>query len=155
VFILMLLLPWFTSPVEAREFLHYNGRYASAPATVPGPVHQAVNAANQLQKKPYRLGGGHRKLYDRGYDCSGTVSYVLHHAGLLSGPRTSSQFKSYGAPGPGRYITIYVKDGHVFMSVCGLRLDTSDHGAGRGDGPRWRPTARTFKGYQMRHPPGL
>jgi len=140
----------------AREYLYYNGRQASAPPTLPAPIHHAVSAANSLQGKPYVWGGGHRFLYDKGYDCSGAVSFVLHKAGLLSGPLTSSQFQDYGDPGPGKYITVYTKDGHhVFMAICGLRFDTSDMGGGRGDGPRWRPTARTFPGYKMRHPRGF
>lgn len=140
------------SPVPV---LHYDGRYAHATPGLPQPVQIAVQAANRLQGKPYVWGGGHRYLFDHGYDCSGTVSYVLHQAGLLPGPRLSQDFLRYGNPGPGRFITIYAKSGHVFMSVCGLRLDTSDYGSGRGDGPRWRPTARNHKGYTLRHPPGL
>ncbi|MEZ0389610.1 MAG: peptidoglycan endopeptidase [Verrucomicrobium sp.] len=157
IFLLIAALALFNRlpTAQGAEFLNYDGRFATAPPTAPGAVHRAVTAANQLQRKPYRMGGGHRVLYDRAYDCSGTVSYVLYHAGLLRGPLPSKQFRNYGAPGPGRYITIFVKDGHVFMSVCGLRLDTSDYGAGRGDGPRWRPKSRSFPGYQMRHPPGL
>lgn len=139
----------------AQTYLNYNGRSASAPSTLPTPVRKAVDAANRLQGKPYKWGGGHRSLYDRGYDCSGCVSHVLYKAGLIRGPMTSKQFYSYGERGPGRFITLFMHDGHVFMSVCGLRFDTSDHGAGRGDGPRWRPTSRSFAGYQMRHPRGL
>ena len=135
--------------------LNYDGRYAHAPSEMPQPVLSAVEAANRLQGKPYIWGGGHRYLFDRGYDCSGSVSYVLHQAGLLPGPRLSQDFRNYGAPGPGRFITIYARGGHVFMSVCGLRFDTSDIGSGRGDGPRWRPTARNYQGYALRHPPGL
>lgn len=139
----------------SRPFLYYDGRNASVPSNLPIPIHRAVQAANSLQTKPYRLGGGHRFLHDKGYDCSGSVSYVLHLAGLLQGPMTSGAFKNYGSPGQGRYITIFAKEGHVFLSICGLRFDTSDWGAGRGDGPRWRPKSRKFSGYEMRHPPGL
>ncbi len=141
--------------LPAQPYLDYNGRSASAPSTLPTPIRKAVDAANRLQGKPYKWGGGHKSLYDRGYDCSGSVSHVLYKAGLIRGPMTSKQFYSYGSRGPGKYITIFMHDGHVFMSVCGLRFDTSDHGAGRGDGPRWRPTSRSFAGYQMRHPRGL
>ncbi len=139
----------------SREFLNYNGRYAQAPASVPMPVHRLVDAANRLQGKPYVWGGGHRHINDRGYDCSGSVSYVLHNAGLLEVPLQSREFMKYGEPGPGRYITIYMRNGHVFMSVLGLRFDTSDMGSGQGDGPRWRPKARSMKGYSMRHPAGF
>jgi len=135
--------------------LSYDGRYAHAGPEMPLPVQIAVEAANRLQGKPYVWGGGHKYLYDRGYDCSGSVSHVLHQAALLPGPRLSQDFRNYGLPGPGRFITIYARGGHVFLSVCGLRFDTSDIGSGRGDGPRWRPTARNPRGYALRHPPGL
>lgn len=141
--------------MRAPAFLSYNGRYAAAPMGLPAAVARAVAAANELQGKPYVWGGGHRTLNDRGYDCSGSVSYVLHKAGLLRAPLTSKSFQSFGAPGPGRFITIYVSGNHVFMSICGLRFDTSDYGANRGDGPKWRPTARSFSGFQVRHIPGL
>lgn len=137
------------------QFLNYDGRFAAAPDNMPAAVHNAVAAANRLQGKPYVWGGGHRFLEDRGYDCSGSVSYVLFNAGLVRGPLTSKNFMTYGEPGPGRYITLYVSSDHVFVSICGLRFDTSDHGAGRGDGPRWRPVSRSFAGFQVRHPAGL
>jgi hypothetical protein len=141
--------------MQPHEFLDFNGRSAHAPESTPLPVQRAVEAANRLEGKPYVWGGGHRFLYDHGYDCSGSVSFVLHQAGLLRGPLRSQEFLHYGQSGPGRFITIFVRDGHVFLSVLGLRFDTSDMGAGRGNGPRWRPTARSFRGYTMRHPPGL
>ena len=148
-------------PVDAQnhgapiEMLNYDGRFASAPGDMPEPVQKLVEAANGLQNKPYIWGGGHRFLNDRGYDCSGSVSYVLYKAGLIQGPLTARQFHEYGAPGPGHFITLFVKDDHVFIAVCGLRFDTSDHGANRGKGPKWRPTARTFAGFEVRHIPGL
>lgn len=144
-----------SAPTSTQKYLSYNGRYAQAPASAPMPVHRLVDAANHLQGRPYVWGGGHTRLNDRGYDCSGSVSYVLHEAGLLRGPLQSREFLKYGEPGPGKYITIFMKNGHIFMSVLGLRFDTSDMGSGRGDGPRWRPTARKFNGYSVRHPSGL
>ena len=47
----------------------------------PPPVIRAIAAGNRLQGKPYKWGGGHARLQDSGYDCSGTVSYVLREAG--------------------------------------------------------------------------
>ena len=141
--------------MQQPEFLDYDGRFAQAPSYLPEPVRRAVDAANRLQDKPYIWGGGHRVLEDRGYDCSGSVSYVLFNAGLVRGPMTARNFMSYGVPGPGRYINIYVKGDHIFISICGLRFDTSDHKADRGKGPRWRPTARSFAGFEVRHIPGL
>ena len=141
--------------VAIPQYLHYNGKYAAAPTGVPAAIYRAVKAANELQGKPYRWGGGHRSLYDRGYDCSGSVSYILFKAGLIRGPMTSRDFRNLGRPGPGRWLNIYVSGDHVFVSICGLRFDTSDYGSNRGDGPKWRPTARKFPGFEIRHLPGL
>jgi hypothetical protein len=102
---------------------------------------------------PYIFGGGHGGP-SRGLDCSGTVSYVLRTCGLIQGSITSSGFKKYGNSGPGKYITIYARDGHVFMTICGLRLDTTSQGSGH-IGPRWNEKPRTTKTFVMRHPPGL
>src|SRR5687768_3652674 len=85
----------YAPPMSAPAYLHYNGRYAAAPPGLPISVARAVAAANELQGKPYVWGGGHRFLNDRGYDCSGAVSYVLHKAGLLRGPLTSKGFRNY------------------------------------------------------------
>jgi cell wall-associated NlpC family hydrolase len=135
-------------------YLDFNGRFASAPSYMPSPVRVAVSAGNNLQNKPYVRGGGHARVDDNAYDCSGSVSYCLIKAGLLARPMSSSEFARYGEAGPGRFITIYVKPGsHVFMSICGLRLDTS--GSIEGEGPRWRAKARSMAGFIMRHPFGL
>lgn len=143
------------APVGVPLYLRYNGKYAAAPAGLPPAIYRAVTAANELQGKPYKWGGGHRKLYDWGYDCSGSVSYVLFKAGLIRGPMTSREFRHIGRPGPGRWLNLYVSGDHVFVSICGLRFDTSDYGSRRGDGPKWRPTARKFPGFEIRHLPGL
>jgi hypothetical protein len=137
------------------QYLHYNGKYAAVPPGVPPAIYRAVTAANELQGKPYKWGGGHRRLYDRGYDCSGSVSYILFKAGLIRGPLTSREFRRIGRPGPGRWLNLYVSGDHVFVSICGLRFDTSDYGSNRGDGPKWRPTARKFPGFEVRHLPVL
>jgi hypothetical protein len=139
----------------SRVYLNYDGRYAYAPLGVPLAVHRVVDAANQLQRKPYVWGGGHRYYWDRGYDCSGSISHVLASAGLLNQPITASQFKRYGDPGPGKYITLFMNNGHVFMSVCGLRFDTSRIHDDRGEGPRWRPESRSSRGFAIRHPRGF
>jgi hypothetical protein len=113
-----------------------------------------IEAGNALQNKPYILGGGHRQLEDVGYDCSSSVSYMLIKAGLLSQVLNSNRLANYGAFGPGRYITIWVKPGHhVFITICGLRLDTS--GGQVAEGPRWRTTDRSHRGFVPRHPHGL
>ena len=116
-----------------------------------GTVARAIAAGNEIATKPYRYGGGHGSFDDTGYDCSGSVSYVLHGAGLLSSPLDSSSFMSWGAAGPGKHITIYANSGHVFMTIDGRRFDT---GYG-GHGNRWASGSRPTAGFVVRHPPGL
>ena len=110
-----------------------------------------IYAGNRIAHHPYKYGGGHGSFSDSGYDCSGSVSYALHGGGLLSSPRDSSGFMSYGAAGKGRYITIYANPGHVYMVVHGRRFDTT----GRSSGSRWQSAMRSSAGYTVRHPPGL
>lgn len=127
---------------------------AFPPGDAPMAVKRAMAAANRLQKKPYKFGGGHARLDDSGYDCSGTVSYVLRAAGLMQGSRPSSAFYQYGRKGAGKWITIYVRNGHVFMTIAGLRLDTGGTGRGARTGPRWKPETRVPGEHVLRHPPG-
>lgn len=134
--------------------IRYDGRYAACSASLPGQVQYLINAANHLQGSPYARGAGHGRVEDRAYDCSSSTSYTLIKAGLLKAPLTSAGFSKYGQAGEGRFITIWVKPGdHVFMTVCGLRLDTS--GGKVGEGPRWRTQGRSYAGFTPRHPIGL
>ena len=125
---------------------------AIAPDDAPEAVKRVIQAGNAIAKLPYKWGGGHGAWRDNGYDCSGSVSFALAGAGLLDAPRTSGGFMTYGAPGPGEWITIYANDGHMFMVVAGLRFDTS--GQGRA-GTRWQADARPTSGLAVRHVPGL
>ena len=129
------------------------GRTALAPPGAPEPVKRAISAANEIVGRPYVWGGGHASWYSRGYDCSGAVSYALGGAGLLDAPLTSGGLANWGAPGPGRWITIYANAGHTYMVVAGLRWDTV--GAQRGSGPRWHADLPYPEGYEVRHPVGL
>ncbi len=137
---------------HGRTALLKNG-VAYAPRNAPLPVKRAIAAGNRLQGKPYKWGGGHARHNDSGYDCSGTVSYVLREAGLLRGSMPSSGYFRYGKKGEGRWITVYVRKGHVFLTIAGLRLDTG--GPGARTGPRWKPETRQSRGHVMRHPRGL
>ncbi len=126
---------------------------AHAPAEAPTPVVAAIHAGNRISGKPYKWGGGHGSFDDSGYDCSGTVSYALGRAGLLSSPMDSKSLMNYGESGRGRWITVYARSGHAFMVVAGIRLDTTgNHG---NDGPGWRGNARSLSGFVARHPAGL
>lgn len=129
---------------------------AYPPADAPPEVQQAIWAANQIVGKPYVYGGGHRHFKDRGYDCSGTVSYALNGGGLLDAPLDSSSFMHWGEAGHGDWITVYTNPEHAFVVIAGLRLDTSAEGdPGGASGPQWRPVLRSTKGFHARHPVGF
>jgi peptidoglycan hydrolase-like protein with peptidoglycan-binding domain len=125
---------------------------AIAPAGAPPQVQQIIAAGNEIASKPYKYGGGHGRFDDTGYDCSGSVSYALHGAGLLDEALPSGGFVDWGEPGPGQWVTIYANGGHMYMVVAGLRFDTS----GRSNhNSRWQTEQRSSDGYTVRHPPGL
>ena len=128
---------------------------AFAPATAPAAVQRAIWAGDQIDTKPYILGGGHASFSSPGYDCSGSVSYVLHAAGLLSTPEDSGQLESWGDSGLGEWITVYSNPGHAFVQIAGIRFDTSaedDPDPPAGTGPRWRPLMTGTPGFVARHP---
>ena len=144
---------------------------AAAPADAPPQIQQAIFAANKIQAKPYKYGGGHAKVEDKGYDCSGTVSYALLAAAELGleGPLDSGSFMKWGEAGEGQWFTIYTNPGHAYAVIAGLRLDTSIGSSPRGGdrklaaqhkkamerGPRWRPWERSSRGFKKRHPVGF
>jgi cell wall-associated NlpC family hydrolase len=125
---------------------------ALPPLDAPEAVKQIIEAGNGIARTPYIWGGGHGKWKDKGYDCSGSVSFVLASAGLLSAPETSGSLMSWGQPGKGKWVTIYASGGHVFMEVAGIRFDT---GAQRVTGSRWINDMRPTDGFVARHPAGL
>ena len=142
-----------TTP-SAKATLAADGRTAIPPASAPAAVKNAIYAANRITNKPYVWGGGHRRWQDRGYDCSGAVSYVLHGAGLISSPGDAVVLGrlSIMEHGPGRWMTYYWNHQHGYIVIAGLRFDTSGPGP---RGPRWRKTARvTWGRFYVRHPNG-
>lgn len=143
---------WSALGVRGRPVLKRGRRGRASGSGIPIAVVRAVAAANRIAGKPYRYGGGHGSFNDSAYDCSGSVSYVLHAAGRLGRPRNSSGLMRYGSPGRGRYITIYANPGHTFMVINGRRYDTT----GRTEtGSRWQREMRPISSYAVRHPPGL
>jgi hypothetical protein len=128
---------------------------AIAPPSAPPSVKAMVEAANRIRHRPYRWGGGHRHWNSRGYDCSGSLSYVLHAAGLLESPLDSTGFMRWGGGGPGSWVRIYANREHVFAIVAGLRWDTSMTTDGDGAGPGWSEELRPTGGFRLRHPLGL
>jgi peptidoglycan hydrolase-like protein with peptidoglycan-binding domain len=125
---------------------------AHAPIGAPPAVVAAVDAGNAIATLPYRWGGGHRSFTDTGYDCSGSVSYALHGAGLLDVTETSGELAHWGEPGPGTWMTVYANADHTFLVIAGIRFDTSGQSAA---GTRWQPAARSLAGFVARHPAGL
>ena len=128
------------------------GGMVQPPPGAPAAVREMIAAGNAIATLPYIWGGGHGSFQAAGYDCSGSVSYVLAAAGLLSSPMVSGDFESYGAPGPGRWVTIYANPGHVWMEIAGWRFDTVALAYG---GTRWARGGGEFAGFVVRHPPGL
>jgi cell wall-associated NlpC family hydrolase len=141
-----------TSDAAISDAEVLKGGIALPPIEAPQPVHDIIEAGNSIARTPYLWGGGHGKWLDKGYDCSGSISYALANGGLLSGPLDSGRLMSWGAPGPGKWVTIYTNPGHVFMVVAGVRFDTSGQ---RVTGSRWQSTMRPSGGFVARHPPGL
>ena len=141
-------------PTVAGDTAKIVGGLAYAPQDAPQAVKEAIWAGNAIRHKPYLYGGGHGVWKDSGYDCSGSVSYILHAAGLIRTSMDSSDFMSWGVSGAGQWITVYTNPGHAFVQIAGIRLDTSseqDPHPAPGDGPRWRPLMTSTDGFQARH----
>lgn len=132
-----------------------NSRRAVAPPSAPPAVKAMIAAANHIRERPYVWAGGHRNWNSRGYDCSGSVSYVLHAAEMLDYPLDSTGFMRWGGGGPGSWVRIYASHEHVFMVIAGLRWDTSYVTDGDRTGPGWSETMRPTNGFRVRHPLGL
>lgn len=131
---------------------------ATVPPAAPNKLEAIIQAGNEVAHMPYVYGGGHGRVAgeifsDSAYDCSGSVSYALAAAGLIKSPMDSSALARFGKPGPGRWVTIFANGGHAWMTVAGLRFDTSGR---RGKlGSRWQTASRSTAGFTVRHPPGL
>ncbi|MET0510415.1 MAG: hypothetical protein ABW135_01865 [Thermoleophilaceae bacterium] len=131
-----------------------------APASAPTRVKRVIEAANRLVEKPYIYGGGHKPYssrLDRGYDCSGAVSYALYGGRFLRSALPSGALMDWGESGPGQWITVYAHGGHAYIVVAGLRFDTSMRDAdapGPRSGPRWSRSLRRSSAFEARHPNG-
>jgi hypothetical protein len=165
-----------TAPVryiegERARLSPTDGHVALIPTGVP-PVAQAMlMAGNELQDLPYGPTGHPDPLGATSEDCSSTVNYVLYRSGIrplaeiLSDNPLAQDYVDWGAPGPGRWVSIYSTTqptDHVFMVIAGLRLDTSYNGTDVGpnrneSGPRWRILGHipSWAHWSVRHPPGL
>jgi hypothetical protein len=140
-------------PAGSKARLDPDG-LVSAPADAPTVVKDVIDAANRIATKPYCYGGGHASFTSSCYDCSGSVSYALHAADLLSAPEASTELESFGSVGYGEWITIYANAGHAYMEVAGLYFDTAAQSSSNGE-DRWSATnVSGLSGYVVRHPTG-
>ena len=165
-----------TAPVqyiegERARLQPTDGHVALIPTGVPPVVQAMLMAGNELQDLPYGPTGHPDPLGATSEDCSSTVNYVLYRSGvrplaeILRENPLAQDYVDWGAPGPGRWVTIYATTeptDHVFIVIAGLRLDTSykgtDVGPNRNEsGPRWRifDNIPTWAHWSVRHPPGL
>ena len=136
------------TPGESADYISES--QASVPTAAPPAIAAAIEAANAIATTPYVWGGGHGSFESSGYDCSGAVSYALNGGGFLSSPLDSTGLETWGAPGPGTWITVYANAGHAWMVIAGLAFDTVG-----GPGPRWHPSpVSSTEGFIARHPPG-
>lgn len=143
-------------PTVPGKVAALHGNVAAAPEKAPLAVKRAIWAVNQLRRRPYRFGGGHRSFIDSGYDCSGTVSFALAAAGLIRVPMSSRDLRRYGQGGRGKWITIYARNGHAFAVIAGLRVDTTAwNERNEQSAPRWHLADRPPSGFVSRHPAGL
>ncbi|HMJ36822.1 MAG TPA: hypothetical protein VK501_23155 [Baekduia sp.] len=140
-----------TVPVTPAATVGPDG-LAVAPAGAPPQVAALIAAGNQIAKLPYKYGGGHGDFDDTAYDCSGSVSFALHGAGLLDATLDSTALARWGATGPGTWLTVYANKTHTYLIVAGLRFDTSGQ---KKAGTRWQAAARSFRGFKVRHVAGL
>jgi len=123
------------------------------PKSAPARVKKVIAAANKIRSKPYVWGGGHARWWDRGYDCSGAVSFALHGGKFLESPLPSGPMMKWAEEGEGRWITVYANSGHAYAVIAGFRWDTSGDGDGE-TGPRWHADLRDNVGFVARHPAG-
>ena len=140
------------TPVPGGQSIAGDGTIP-VPTNVPEAVQKVVAGANEIADFPYVFGGGHASFIDNAYDCSGSVSYALAAGGLIGRPETSGELESWGAPGPGRYITVFANAGHTYMYIDGIMFNT----AGRSGvyASRWQVSGVNNSGFVARHWPGL
>jgi len=139
-------------PTVAGSIAKVRRGVAYAPADAPLSVRKVIWAGNKIRSKPYVWGGGHASWRARGYDCSGSVSYALHGAGLVGSAMPSGDYMGWGDAGRGQWITVFANGGHMYMVVAGIRFDTSGATAARS---RWQKAKRSNRGFAVRHPDGL
>jgi hypothetical protein len=147
------LVPWNADgPKLVKSVFGLRARRTVKVDPIAAAIRRMISGGDRIAHLPYAYGGGHGSFTAGGYDCSGSVSYVLHAGGVLAVPEDSSGLESFGDPGPGRHVTIYANAGHAWMTIDGRRYDTISL---QESGSRWSPTISSTAGYTVRHPRGF
>ena len=130
---------------------------AAAPMSVPPAVQEIVWAGNELIGLPYIYGGGHASFMLARLRLLGHRLVCAARCRTAADPRGLIGIRSLGlARRRDAGSTIFSNPGHAYMTVAGLRLDTSAaDDPSNEQGPRWRPLRPENGGYVVRHPLGL
>jgi hypothetical protein len=119
--------PALPEPAPTTKRVSISGTKLGAPIAATGnsSVDAVYARAVQINSKhyPYVFGGGHASDFSPnggGYDCSGYVSACLNAGGMLKTPEATPGLISWGQPGPGRLMTVWVNpnpgaSGHAFI----------------------------------------
>ena len=113
-----------------------------------------IAAANEIVGKPYKYGGGHGDWDDSGYDCSGSESYALHGAGLVSRAAELDGVHVVGRGGPGS-VDHELRQQRALLPRGrrpAIRHRLQRRAAAARSGAR---EMRPSDGYTVRHPAGL
>jgi hypothetical protein len=129
----------------------------------------------QIDKRPhsdYVWGGSHgvSPTPPNGpFDCSSAVSHLLQVGGFHNPTMDTVALSAWGEPGPGRWVTLYVKpyapDAHTFIEFMPGVTPAAERYWGTsgfiepGHGPGWIPEgtfdAAYLARFELRHPPGM
>jgi hypothetical protein len=154
------------------------GSSCAAAAVAPNEaVAKMVAEAERLSPSRSRTGyvyGGSHGLSptppDGPFDCSSAVSHELQVGGFDNTTMTTEQLVDWGEPGPGEWVTIFVKayageESHTFLRFSPELTPPSERYWGTsgfwhsGEGPGFIPErifpADYLSEFVMRHPPGL
>ena len=172
---------WYVAEVEAtaRSFATAGSTAPTEPCLAAAPngavARMLAEAARLSALRPqteYVWGGSHGTSPtppNGPFDCSSAVSHLLQVGGFHNPTMDTTQLVNWGPPGPGRFVTIFVKpygpDAHTFIEFMpGVASPSQRYWgtsgiAAPGKGPGFIAdslfSAGYLSGFQQRHPPGL
>jgi hypothetical protein len=148
------------------------------PAAPSEAVARMVAEGDRLSRlrptSEYIWGGSHAESptpADGPFDCSSAVSHLLQVGGLGNPTMATPELATWGEPGPGRWVTVWVKPfddhgaAHTFIEFMPGITPPDERYWGTsgfvepGHGPGWIPESTFDAGYLryfvQRHPPGM